>query len=84
LGWSAATTQGTGNINSGLTLKALGMCGNNPYRVQTIVIVGFPRLSLRSNRWAGIGQRLRRKLQRLRYLTYNPRFLKGNKQCSND
>jgi hypothetical protein len=25
------------------------MCGNNPYRVQTIVVVQFPGFSLRSN-----------------------------------
>src|SRR6185503_12880533 len=31
------------------TLKGLGVCGNNPFRVQMIVVVVFPGLSLRSN-----------------------------------
>src|SRR6185295_17693045 len=38
-------------IKKRLTLKGLGMCGDNPYRVQTIVLLGFPRLSLALQPW---------------------------------
>ena len=47
---------------TGLTLKGLGMCGNNPYTVERTFVVRFPGLSLRPNRWAKISERLRRKL----------------------
>jgi hypothetical protein len=42
------------------TLKALDLCGANPYRVQSMVVAVVPGLSLRSNHWAEISQRLRR------------------------
>jgi len=35
--WSAATTLGS-KMNNGQTLKALGLCGNNPYRVEKIIM----------------------------------------------
>ncbi len=36
-------------LSSQSTLKGLGLCGNNPDRVQPIIVVVFPRLSLHSN-----------------------------------
>jgi len=59
-GWSAATTLGQERQNV-LTLKALGVCGNNPFRVPQKFCWHDPGLSLRSNRWAEISERLRRK-----------------------
>jgi len=47
-GWSTATTLGLGTKNPS-TLKALGMCGHNPFRVQTDDGPVHPGLSLRSN-----------------------------------
>ena len=34
------------------TLKALDLCGANPYRVESMVVGSVPGLSLRSNHWA--------------------------------
>src|SRR6185369_11212138 len=47
-GWSAATTLGTKDITE-LTLKALGLCANNPFRVETNGGLRYPGLSLRAN-----------------------------------
>jgi len=38
------------------------MCTINPFRVQSLFMALYPGLSLRSNRWAGISERLRRYL----------------------
>ena len=42
------------------TLKALGLCDINPYRVESMAVAIFPGLSLMLQPWAGISQRLRR------------------------
>jgi hypothetical protein len=43
-----------------LTLKGLGMCAANPFRVDMGIYWTDPGLSLRANRWAKISQHLRR------------------------
>jgi hypothetical protein len=40
---------GSGNLKTKSTLKALDLCGNNPFRVQNKFWRRFPGLSLRSN-----------------------------------
>jgi hypothetical protein len=42
------------------TLKALGLCDINPYRVESMTVAVFPGLALARQPWAGISQRLRR------------------------
>jgi len=63
-GWSAATTLGTKNYKNPTTLKGLGMCENNPSGFKIVLIELIPGLSLRSNHWAEISQRLRRMFHR--------------------
>ena len=47
-GWSVATTLGH-KSKKRKTLKALGLCDSNPFRVECMVDGLFPGLSLRSN-----------------------------------
>jgi uncharacterized membrane protein YeaQ/YmgE (transglycosylase-associated protein family) len=42
------------------TLKALGLCDINPYRVESMAVAIFPGLSLPLQPWAEISERLRR------------------------
>jgi len=44
------------------TLKALVLCGNNPFRVETIVVMLTQGCRVPLQPWAQIGQRLRRSL----------------------
>ena len=67
-GWSAATTLGSQRENN-INVKALGMCGNNPCRVETNVHTLTQGCRVRSNpgltlanalgvkTWANISQR---------------------------
>jgi len=78
------------------TLKALGVCDINPYRVESMAVDVFPGLSLCSNPGLQLANAfgvtwikkllldLSRELQAFAPLPYNSQFLKGNKQCSNN
>ena len=46
-------------IANGITLKALGLCDINPFRVESMVVDIFPGLG---QPWAAISERLRRYL----------------------
>src|SRR6185503_1566685 len=58
------------------TLKALGLCDINPYRVESMAVAIFPGLSLLLQPRAEISERLRRYSDRSRYS-------QGCRSCSN-
>jgi hypothetical protein len=58
---------GIGKLNLHLTLK--GFASIEPFQVSGVFCAWIPRLSLRSNRWAEISERLRRILEMNHYHT---------------